>query len=119
VRLTFNVVLFRPPEHYPPLISKTSGQFHSVKGTVVESIGNLTGSPSWQSSGKQEHAAGETEHKAAQAKGYAEGTMDRLTGKKDAVVGAVTGDRQQELAGSFESLIQLCLVLLNATVLLF
>ncbi|PCH36309.1 hypothetical protein WOLCODRAFT_166834 [Wolfiporia cocos MD-104 SS10] len=80
--------------------NKTTGQYHSLKGTVVEAIGNATGSESWQQSGKEEHAQGETEYKAAQAQGYAEGTMDRLGGKKDAVVGAVTGDRSQEAAGN-------------------
>lgn len=80
--------------------NKTSGQYHSTKGNVVEMIGNLTGAESWQTSGKQEHAQGEGEYKAAQAKGYAEGTMDRIGGKKDAVVGAISGDRQQEASGN-------------------
>lgn len=53
--------------------SQASGQFHSVKGQAVEGIGNLTGSTEWQTSGKKEHAEGEGEQKAAQAKGYAEG----------------------------------------------
>jgi uncharacterized protein YjbJ (UPF0337 family) len=99
--------------------SKTSGQLHSVKGTLVESvsspyrcwpsrvahaplvcfqIGNMTGAQSWQQSGAQEHASGEAEYDAARAKGYAEGTMDRAVGKKDSIVGAITGDRSQEVA---------------------
>ena len=89
----------RPVADVPCASSKATGQFHSLKGTAVEAVGNLTGSDSWTQSGKEEHAQGEAEYKAAQAKGYAEGTMDRLGGKKDAVVGAVMGDREQEVSG--------------------
>jgi uncharacterized protein YjbJ (UPF0337 family) len=62
-------------------------------------VGDLTGAKSWTDSGKQEHTSGEAEYNAAQAKGYAEGTIDRLGGKKDAVVGAIAGDRKQEVSG--------------------
>ncbi|KAJ2934138.1 hypothetical protein H1R20_g2948, partial [Candolleomyces eurysporus] len=82
--------------------SKVNGQFHSVKGTVVEAIGNATGATSWVDSGKQEHAAGETEYNAAQAKAWAEGAADRLEGKKDTIVGAITGDRAQEAKGNLQ-----------------
>jgi uncharacterized protein YjbJ (UPF0337 family) len=64
-------------------------------------VGDLTGAKSWAESGKQEHTSGEAEYNAAQAKAYAEGGLDRLGGKKDAVVGSVTGDRGQEVAGMY------------------
>lgn len=61
----------------------------------------MTGSTSWKQSGKEEHAKGEVEYNAAQAQGYVEGTMDRLSGKKDAIVGAVTGDKTQQAEGMY------------------
>ena len=63
---------------------------------MVETIGNMTGATSWQQSGKEEHAAGEGKYNAAQAKGYVQGTKDRVGGRKDAIVGAVSGDHEQE-----------------------
>jgi uncharacterized protein YjbJ (UPF0337 family) len=59
----------------------------------------MTGSTSWQQSGKEEHALGEAEYDAAQVKGHAEGLADRVGGYKDSVVGAVKGDEAQQVAG--------------------
>lgn len=59
----------------------------------------MTGAKSWTESGKQEHASGEAEYKTAQVKGYTDGLVDSLGGKKDAIVGAISGDRQQEASG--------------------
>lgn len=62
--------------------SQLSGQFHSAKGSAVEAVGNAIGSQDWVQSGKTEHASGEGEIKAAQAKGYAEGLTDQVSGYK-------------------------------------
>lgn len=59
----------------------------------------MMGSQSWTQSGKEEHTRGEGEYKAAQGKGYVEGTTDRVGGYKDSVVGAVTGDKSQQVSG--------------------
>ena len=118
--------------------SKTTGQYHSVKGTVVETVRECFG----LAASKIAHAAlcrsetllvpphGPTRasRSTLQAKlntkplrlkvkptlyatyrarwltlisavGYVEGTMDRVEGKKDSVVGAITGDQAQQTSG--------------------
>lgn len=86
-----------------PYSSLSTGEFHSLKGTAVEAVGNATGWTNWQRDGKQERVAGDAEYNAARAKGYTKGTGDRLVGKKDSVAGSLTGDRAQELSGWFDS----------------
>ena len=66
---------------------------------MKERLGNITGSTRLQQSGQQEHIAGQAEVHAAKGQGYAQGTAERVEGKKDQVVGAVTGDRSQEARG--------------------
>lgn len=61
----------------------------------------MTGAQSWTQGGKEEHARGEGEYKAAQAKGYVEGATDTVGGYKDSVVGAVAGDKTQQATGKF------------------
>jgi uncharacterized protein YjbJ (UPF0337 family) len=53
---------------FPLIISKLKGQFHSVKGTLVETIGEVTGAKSWSEAGREEYAKGEAEIRAAQEK---------------------------------------------------
>ncbi|ETW82303.1 hypothetical protein HETIRDRAFT_427367 [Heterobasidion irregulare TC 32-1] len=80
--------------------SDMTGQYHSIKGNIVELVGNYTGATAWKTSGQQEHLAGEREINEAQAQAFAQGMADRAEGKIDAVVGAVTGDRQREISGN-------------------
>ncbi|KLO19999.1 hypothetical protein SCHPADRAFT_898064 [Schizopora paradoxa] len=82
--------------------SQTNGQWNSVMGTAKEAFGNTTGLNSWTDAGKQQHADGEAEITAAKAQGYVEGTADRLEGKKDAVVGAISGDKSQQASGNVQ-----------------
>ncbi|KAF6764138.1 hypothetical protein DFP72DRAFT_414867 [Ephemerocybe angulata] len=66
--------------------SKTSGAFHSTKAFSKKVLLSML----------QEKPRKST----ARAQGYGEGAGDRVTGKKEQVVGAVTGDRSQEASGN-------------------
>ncbi|CAD6885998.1 unnamed protein product [Tilletia controversa] len=85
--------------------SKISGATDSTIGTAKQMAGQALGyvapesGASLENTGAQQHAKGETETKAAQAQGYVEGMIDKAFGKKDSVVGAVTGDNAQKAQG--------------------
>ncbi|KAA8649275.1 hypothetical protein EYZ11_005537 [Aspergillus tanneri] len=45
--------------------SKIAGQYHSLKGSLTESIGNMTGSKEWKKSGREEYERGQKEYESA------------------------------------------------------
>ncbi|KAJ7031722.1 hypothetical protein C8F04DRAFT_677119 [Mycena alexandri] len=82
--------------------SQANGQMHSVKGQMVEKVGDITGADSWKTSGKKEHAEGEAEQKTAQAQTYVEGLTDRATGLVNNVMGKMTGNSTKEMSGNLQ-----------------
>ncbi|KAG7094918.1 hypothetical protein E1B28_005724 [Marasmius oreades] len=80
---------------------KTTGAYHNVKGNVKETVGNMTGSHDMQRQGLEEQARGEHDYDAARIKGFNEGAMDSALGKKEALVGAATGDSSQQAKGGY------------------
>ncbi|KDQ13435.1 hypothetical protein BOTBODRAFT_33457 [Botryobasidium botryosum FD-172 SS1] len=56
-----------------------------MKGSAKEVLGNMVGSEQMAAEGA--------------AQGYAVGASDRVAGKKDSVLGAVTGDKTQRAPG--------------------
>ncbi|KAK4699875.1 hypothetical protein P7C70_g6380, partial [Phenoliferia sp. Uapishka_3] len=79
--------------------SKVNANINSAIGSVKETVGNVAGSTDLEASGASQKREADAEYKAAQAEGYVEGAKDRIGGKVDNVVGAVTGDSQKELSG--------------------
>lgn len=67
--------------------------------TIPTQIGNATGSDAWKTSGKEERAAGDKEYEDARASGWTEGLVDSVQGKMNSVMGALTGNTQQQRAG--------------------
>ncbi len=86
--------------------SKARGMHNSVAGTVIEAVGDMTNNTSWRQSGKERHTRGEAEYGAAHMQGYTGGTLDRLQGKMDTIVGAIKGDKDLQAQGQiFECLV--------------
>jgi len=82
--------------------SKMSGQTDSVIGSAKEMVGNAIGSSGLTKSGKEQHVGGESEVKAAKAKGWTEGAVDTAKGKVDNITGAVTGDDTKQASGKLQ-----------------
>ena len=76
-----------------------SGNVKNAVGKTEETIGNVTGLESFQTSGKKRQAEGDVECKQAQAQGYVEGTKDRVVGTVENLKGSLTGDTSQEISG--------------------
>jgi len=79
--------------------SKTNANINSTIGTIKQTIGDATGYTDLASAGQKQKKEGDAEYQAAQAEGYVEGVSDRVTGKYDNVVGAVTGDKERQISG--------------------
>ena len=76
-----------------------SGNVKNTVGKMEETIGNVTGLESFQTSGKKRQAEGDVEHKQAQAQGYVEGAKDRVVGTVESMKGSLTGDTSEEVSG--------------------
>jgi uncharacterized protein YjbJ (UPF0337 family) len=80
--------------------SKVSAKFHQTKGSLKESLGRTFRAPGMQQRGAQERAEGHAEYQAATGRSsYGQGTKERIAGKKDQVLGSLTGDRAQQTKG--------------------
>ena len=99
----YAILPFTPLHTADQYSSLTRANYHSLKGQAVETVGNLTGAETWQTSGREERLQGDAEYDAARAKGYVEGAGDRIAGKKDNIIGAVTGDRDKQYSGTWIS----------------
>ncbi|KIY69565.1 hypothetical protein CYLTODRAFT_420632 [Cylindrobasidium torrendii FP15055 ss-10] len=80
--------------------SKLRGQYHSVRGTLFEAIGDALGWSSWSNSGRDEHRSGEAEIQAAEAKEFVQGAVDRFEGRKESVLGSILGDKARQTQGN-------------------
>merc|ERR1712110_1022465 len=94
--------------------SQLNGQIQSVVGTgeqmlgsaieqAYQAVGGSTEPSQFSKDGKERHDKGEAELKAAQAKDYAEGTLDRVEGKADSIIGSIKGDDKQQLSGNLQN----------------
>jgi uncharacterized protein YjbJ (UPF0337 family) len=69
------------------------GNAKNAAGKIEETIGNVTGLGSLQTSGKVRRVEGQVEDKQVQAQGYADGTVDRATGTLENIAGSATVGR--------------------------
>jgi len=79
--------------------SKINAQYNQAAGSAKQLVGALVdpiAGTQLGTTGNNQYNEGVAEQKAAEAKGYAEGTVDRVSGKVDNVVGAVTGDTAKQ-----------------------
>ncbi|KAH8828686.1 hypothetical protein DL96DRAFT_1595355 [Flagelloscypha sp. PMI_526] len=80
---------------------KVNAQLRNATGNVQETVGKTLGSDSMQRSGYENQAQADAQMNQSKAKGYAEGTGDRIQGKFQSVGGAITGDKSQQHKGDY------------------
>ncbi|KAK9830218.1 hypothetical protein WJX72_010411 [[Myrmecia] bisecta] len=79
--------------------SKTSGNIKAATGAVKQNVGSALGNEQMQAEGAGKRAEGNTEHKTAEAKGYAEGAGDSLLGGIKNTAGKIFGNEQMQAEG--------------------
>ncbi|KAG8930165.1 hypothetical protein FRC03_006467 [Tulasnella sp. 419] len=80
--------------------SKVKGKTNSIAGTIQSRVGGFFGMRNYAANGRDKHMHGEAEYKAAKVKGHASGTGDRISGKKDSILGGITGNRTRQARGN-------------------
>ncbi|KAI9296855.1 DNA binding protein, partial [Neoconidiobolus thromboides FSU 785] len=73
-------------------------------GSIKENVGSALGNHSLESKGAAQRAEGDAEYKAAQAKGYAEGSKDSVKGSVKDTVGSAIGNEQMQAEGKASKL---------------
>ena len=80
-------------------VKQGNANWNTSVGALKQSVGETVGISSLASSGREQKAAGDAEHAAAEAQEMAESAGEAIKGKANQVFGALTGDNELEAAG--------------------
>lgn len=73
----------------------------AAAGSLKQTVGKALGNESMQCEGAGKKAQGNAEVDAAKAKGYAEGTGEKLSGNIKSGVGSMIGNKSMEAKGEY------------------